>query len=82
MPPVCTNTTNSPANCGACGNKCGAGMNCSAATCQCVGMFLDCAGDAGVDAGTRSCINPKHDKNNCGACGNVCAAMCVNGTCK
>jgi hypothetical protein len=79
MPPVCTNTTNSPANCGACGMKCGQGMICTDSKCACPGQSEMCGGDAGA----RACVNTKRDKNNCGTCGNICeAGRCMNGACQ
>jgi hypothetical protein len=77
---VCTNTTNNPANCGACGMQCGQGLVCTSSMCACPGGFTMCGG---TDAGRRTCTNTKVDKNNCGSCGNVCeAGMCVNSACR
>ncbi|MFO0605226.1 MAG: hypothetical protein U0324_18750 [Polyangiales bacterium] len=58
---VCVFLDNDNANCGACGNRCPAGMRCSAGRCVCA--ELTCNGVC-----TRS------DAENCGACGRRCPA--------
>jgi hypothetical protein len=80
MPPVCTNVTNNPANCGGCGMTCGHGEVCMNSMCGCPGGFEMCGT---ADAGRGACTNVKVDKTNCGACGNVCdSGMCANGKCR
>jgi hypothetical protein len=75
MPPQCTNTTASRANCGGCGIKCDKGEVCSDGACACAGGFKSCGDPA-------ACVNVKVDEANCGDCGNVCAGKCANGKCK
>jgi Stigma-specific protein, Stig1 len=74
---VCVDTQTDPANCGFCGNVCGAGEVCFAGVCarehRCAPL-VNC-NDVCVDLAT--------DAANCGACGNVCAAdeICFGGLC-
>jgi hypothetical protein len=74
---VCVDTQTDPANCGLCGNACGAGEICFAGVCarehRC-GALVNC-NDVCVDLAT--------DAANCGACGNACAAdeICFAGQC-
>lgn len=86
---VCTDTSNSPANCGSCGNVCNVangtagctGGNCNIASCN--SGFADC--DTQYANGCE--VNKNTDVSNCGACGNVCASVangtqgCAAGTC-
>lgn len=58
-PPVCTNTVNSPANCGGCGMKCAKGEICQASECACPGGFNSCAPAGG---GAEVCTNVKVDE--------------------
>jgi hypothetical protein len=71
----CVDTQSDPANCGACGNACDQGDECSAGQCvlQCNGGTTGC-GDA--------CVNTMNDPAHCGGCNRMCASgMCNNGTC-
>ncbi|AKV04600.1 Tryptophan synthase alpha chain [Labilithrix luteola] len=52
-----------PANCGACGNACGAGVLCWKGACGCPPGYTAC-GD--------QCVKLSDDDSNCGACGHVC----------
>jgi len=73
---VCADLDSDPANCGACGDECGAGQICLAGRCQCE--------DVGQGLCDGVCINVLDDPNNCGRCGNVCAAgqQCAGFTCQ
>jgi hypothetical protein len=64
----CADTKSDPANCGACGNKCGAGQACVAGACTCPPYESLCGG---------VCIPTSNDPANCGACGTKCAAGSV-----
>lgn len=68
--------TNTNANCGTCGNACGAGQTCVSGTCQ-----AGCANGLTLCSGV--CRNLNQDSNNCGACGTVCGEglVCNNGGC-
>ena len=58
------NITEDPANCGACGNACAAGVRCINGRCGCPRPAMtDCNG---------SCRDTRCDNDNCGACGNRC----------
>ncbi|MEZ4407343.1 MAG: hypothetical protein R3A52_12815 [Polyangiales bacterium] len=64
------------ANCGTCGNACGAGQICNLGVCE-----LSCA--TGLTACAGTCRDTQTDRLNCGACGNACGAgqVCVAGAC-
>jgi hypothetical protein len=74
---VCVDTQTDPANCGLCGNACGAGEVCFAGVCarehRC-GALVNC---------NDVCVDLAADAANCGACGNACAAdeICFAGQC-
>jgi hypothetical protein len=90
-----TNTTNSPGNCGGCGNVCSTAGSAHVSSNACVnsqcapmcsGSYLTCDNNKlnGCEADSLS------DENNCGACGTVCSSTssahvtsndCGNGTC-
>jgi hypothetical protein len=55
---MCTNVQNDPANCGTCGNACGAGLACASGHCTtaCLPGLIQCAATYGVDAGADSAI--------------------------
>jgi hypothetical protein len=63
-----------PANCGACGNQCEAGLACVSGACACPGGGTRC------DA---TCVDTLSDLANCGTCGNACpsGAQCTDGAC-
>ncbi len=70
----CMDLMTSPWDCGACGNACGAGMDCVAGSCRCPTGQTLCA-DACID----TLVDPVH----CGGCGSACpaGANCGAGTC-
>jgi hypothetical protein len=57
------NISDDPANCGACGNACAAGVHCIDGKCGCLPPLTDCDG---------KCRDTRYDENNCGACRNEC----------
>ncbi|MEZ4407046.1 MAG: hypothetical protein R3A52_11285 [Polyangiales bacterium] len=75
-----TNTTNSTAHCGACGNACPTGQVCSGSRCTniCAAPTTFCSG---------SCVNLDTDPANCGRCGGACptppnaSPVCVSRAC-
>jgi hypothetical protein len=71
---MCANLNTDAANCGACGNACGAGMNCSSGACVCDAPGTNC---------TNTCVHLDTDAANCGTCGNACGAgmNCSSGAC-
>lgn len=77
---VCRDLSTDDANCGACGNPCGAGQTCSAGACTtptltCEPALTTCGG---------ACVDTQSDRSNCGACGNTCSdvEICSAGTCR
>lgn len=75
----CESLLNSdPNNCGVCGNKCGANMECVSGICKCKSGFADC--NPNID-GCET--NITSDSNNCGACNNKCNnnAYCSSSVC-
>ena len=72
--------TTDNANCGACGNACGAGQVCSGGICT-----LTCGALTKCTPSTAApyCANTTTDNANCGTCGNACAAgqVCSGGAC-
>ncbi len=72
----CVDTATDPTHCGACGNRCGAGMACVAGACaaSCPTGQIVCNG---------VCATLATDRQNCGACGTACAAgqVCTAGVC-
>lgn len=74
----CETNTNEAANCGACDNRCPAGVRCINGRCDtCAPSEQWCA-----IVGSGMCT-PPDDARNCGTCGNACAATtrCVMGRC-
>ncbi|HZI13294.1 MAG TPA: MXAN_6577-like cysteine-rich protein [Myxococcus sp.] len=72
---ACVDLGGDTANCGACGEACGAGQVCQAGTCACGPGTESCAG---------ACVATQTDPAHCGACGSPCAAgrVCEAGTCR
>src|SRR5262249_20182604 len=62
---VCTDTSQDPTNCGACGSLCGSGVVCQTGVCQ------PCA--PGLTACSKTCVDLTSDLDHCGECFNKCA---------
>ncbi len=62
---ACVDLQSNNANCGICGNICGAGNRCQTARC-----VLDCA--AGLTECSGTCVNLVTSEMHCGRCGNAC----------
>src|SRR5262249_9496972 len=62
------------ANCGGCGNVCGALFTCVSSSCVC---------DAGLAYCQGTCIDVTSDHENCGGCGTVCGDYeeCISSAC-
>lgn len=67
---ACTPVATDAANCGACGNVCAAGEECSGGFCRCPDGRADCGG---------ACVDVLSDPAHCGACGTACpgATLCT-----
>jgi hypothetical protein len=59
------------ANCGVCGNDCGANASCTASVCECAAAFGNCDGNAGCETALGTV-------DNCTACDDACG---VNSVC-
>jgi hypothetical protein len=74
---ACVNLARDHANCGTCGNVCGAGQLCSVGSCvaTCAVGLTACA--------PGNCVDLKSDPNNCNSCGHACGAgmLCSGGSC-
>jgi hypothetical protein len=72
----CTNTQTDGANCGTCGNACGAGTTCMGGVCR-----PTCA--MGETLCGATCANTQSNGMNCGTCGRACPSdqMCSSGEC-
>ncbi len=75
---ACVDLSTSAANCGTCGNACGAGTECRGASCVPV-----CRTGESLCGTPATCTATQSDINNCGGCGTVCPSgqMCVSGVC-
>jgi hypothetical protein len=75
---VCVDRLTDPANCGVCGNVCGAGEICFAGQCA-----REHRCDAGLTNCNDVCVDLLIDPANCGVCGNVCPTgqICFGGQC-
>lgn len=62
---TCVKLDTDAANCGRCGNACGAGEQCSASRCECPSPRTVC--------GDGACVDLSSDPSSCGTCGNACA---------
>ena len=71
--------TNSPTNCGSCGNVCPNNTVCTSGKCACVSGYEDCDGIS--SNGCEANLSTSND--NCGFCKNVCPQdrSCSKGTC-
>ncbi|AKU93797.1 Tryptophan synthase alpha chain [Labilithrix luteola] len=65
-----TNTQCDANNCGGCGIKCPAGVECRKGSCGCPSGLTACTPGCG-----NLCNYLPADNNNCGACGNVCPIL-------
>lgn len=65
------------ANCGACGNACGAGESCQSGACAPV----PCSPGTATCGGAVCDVSTATDPSNCGACGRVCTAPNAYPTC-
>jgi alpha-tubulin suppressor-like RCC1 family protein len=85
---VCRDLTADVANCGACGNACGASALCRAAACVPCGRAGQptCAGAcaARLTPCADTCRDLTADASHCGACGRACdaGAVCEAGACQ
>ncbi|MBZ4416164.1 MXAN_6577-like cysteine-rich protein [Myxococcus sp. RHSTA-1-4] len=72
---ACVDLGGDTANCGACGNACGAGQVCQEGACGCRPGTESCGG---------ACVSTASDVSHCGACGNACPSgqVCESGTCR
>lgn len=71
---VCVDTDTSSANCGRCGNACGAGSTCEGGHCRCTAGRSECAPDG--------CVDTQTDPAHCGDCETSCGPQgCVDGAC-
>lgn len=77
----CTDTSNNPKHCGACGNRCAPGEVCRDGDCQC-GFGAPCTSSETCCG--DSCIDLMNDRNSCGSCGVPCPLyhFCVEGNCR
>jgi hypothetical protein len=77
---TCVRLATDSANCGACGNACGAGRVCSNGACAetCADPLATCG--VGAAAG---CADTRNDPANCGGCGQACPAgqLCTGSAC-
>jgi hypothetical protein len=74
----CLDVTSDDGNCGACGNTCPDGSQCSKGICDCSGY-----GPGHLACGDE-CTDVTSDPKNCGACGTACtgpARACESGAC-
>ena len=88
----CWVLTTSERNCGACGNRCPAGVTCENGRCggsctkdgDCGTGERCCGGTCHTTCGTGTCVDFATDRNHCGACGNACGAgrACCGGSCR
>ncbi|MBL8716830.1 MAG: hypothetical protein JNL79_12585 [Myxococcales bacterium] len=78
----CANLDNDPANCGACGKACAAGLLCKAGTCTpTCAPYATCPA---VGAAAPYCADTVTDPTNCGTCGTKCGpgTTCVASKCE
>ena len=77
----CVDTAKDRDHCGACGNECGRGLDCTGGECTCGGAA--CAEGEGCCSG--SCVDLESDAEHCGRCNNDCGPLggdtCTAGDC-
>src|SRR5262252_7222932 len=71
----CTDVRTDPANCGSCGNRCGATQTCRNGGCGCSAPGQTACGD--------ECVLTATDPNHCGSCDHACGGgqSCQAGSC-
>ncbi len=76
---ACVDLRADNANCGRCGNACGAGATCQTGVCTCAAGLSDCG---------SGCVDLQASGSHCGSCANACgtgticsAGSCVRGSC-
>ena len=79
---ACVDLASDPANCGACGNACAAGLVCTTSDGGSTSCASACAGTGQAVCG-HACVNLQTHRWNCGACGRSCGSKecCVAGRC-
>ncbi len=70
---TCLDIQSDAANCGACGNACGAGEACRSRTCQAPGQYCNGEGTSGTLCGGQ-CVFTESNLDHCGGCDKPCAA--------
>ncbi len=77
-PGFCVDLDTDEHNCGSCGNRCGADLECQNGVCECAAGLTVCGSGASAE-----CVNTSIDTENCGACGRDCGlGTCVSGACE
>jgi endoglucanase len=71
---MCTDVSKDVRNCGACGDSCAVGQQCSNGACTCQAGLASCGG---------ACVSLQSDPANCGACSHACSGgqVCDKGVC-
>ena len=77
---LCVNASTDANNCGACGNRCGAGQACVNGVCTSTGAAMCPSGQIRCE---DRCVDPQSDEAHCGGCGQACSGdlTCLGGTC-
>ena len=72
---TCTDVRTDEANCGSCGNRCGAGQTCRSGSCGCTAP-----GQTSCDG---ACVLTATDPDHCGSCEHACGGgqACIAGSC-
>ena len=77
---LCVNASTDANNCGACGNRCGAGQACVGGVCSSTGGAICPSGQIRCE---DRCVDSESDEAHCGGCGKACSGdlTCLGGTC-